>query len=142
MSLLPLRPASINKLANSVRAGNDGQLGQAAQHEPVAVAPVQLGGGDGEAEFGEAVQQRPEGELALRACQRGAEAVVDAVPEREVTRISWKIVESSSWVLRRSSPSRALISPLTRSSAGAACLAWTSSASIAATASDAFLARA
>jgi hypothetical protein len=49
-----------------VRAGNDEQLGEAAQHEPVAVAPVQRGGGDGEAEFGEPVQQRPESEPALR----------------------------------------------------------------------------
>jgi hypothetical protein len=86
--LLPPRLAPVSKLADFGRAGNDGQLGEAAQHEPVAVAPVKRGGGDGEAEFGEAVQQRPEGELALHACKRSAETVVDAVPEREVTRIS------------------------------------------------------
>jgi len=46
------------------------------------VAPVQLGGGDSEAEFGKAVQERPEGELALHAWQRGTETVVEAMPER------------------------------------------------------------
>ena len=46
MPLLPLRPGSITKLADS------GQPGQAAQHEPVAAALLQRGGGDGEDGFG------------------------------------------------------------------------------------------
>jgi hypothetical protein len=68
MRFLPLRPASISNLAD--------------------LAPVKHGGGDGEADFGEAAQHRREGELPLHAGQPGAETVVDAVPEREVTRIS------------------------------------------------------
>jgi hypothetical protein len=46
---------------------------------------VQVAGGDGEAKLGEAAQQRSEGKLAFHAGQHGAEAVVDAVPERQVT---------------------------------------------------------
>ena len=55
--------------------------------------------------------------------------------------MSWKIVDSSSWVSSRSSPSRALISALTRSSPGLACFASTSAPSIATTTSEASLAR-
>ncbi len=62
----PLLPGLDRKPADSVRAGNDEQLAEAAQHEPVAVAPVQRSGGDGQAEFGEPVQQRPESDPALR----------------------------------------------------------------------------
>jgi len=61
----PRGPASIaNQLILCGR--NDGQLGEAGQHEPVTMAPVQRGGGDGEVEFGEPVQQRPGSEPALR----------------------------------------------------------------------------
>src|SRR5580704_9700884 len=40
---------------------------------------------DGEGEFWVSVQERPEGELAFDARQWGAETVMDAVPEGEVT---------------------------------------------------------
>ncbi len=137
MSLLPPAAGLDQQTANSVRSGDDGRLGEVAQHEPVAVIPVQLGGGDGEAEFGEAAQQRPESDLALGVYQSGwRNRATTLLPMRLVVvscpaTISWKIVEFSSWVPRRSSASRALISPLTRSSAGPAYLASTSSASIA-----------
>ena len=56
--------------------------------------------------------------------------------------ISWKIVESSSRVSRRSSPSRAAIRALTRSSPGERALTSTSCSSSATTVSDARLASA
>ena len=69
------------------RAGDDGQLGEAAQHESVAVAPVQLVAGTARRSCGEATQQGPERELALHASERRAEAEVDAVSEREVASV-------------------------------------------------------
>ena len=56
MPVPPAGPASISELADFGGAGNHGQFGEPAQHEPVAVAPVKRGGGDGEAEFGEAAE--------------------------------------------------------------------------------------
>ena len=38
--------------SSGMRAGDDGQLGEAAKHEPVTVAPVEFVDGDGEAELG------------------------------------------------------------------------------------------
>ena len=65
--------------------GIDGELGQAAQHEAVAVPPVQVLRRDGEGELWEPPQERAEREVALHAGQRRAEAVVHAVPEGEMT---------------------------------------------------------
>ena len=49
------------------------------------MTPPQLVVGDGESQLREASQQRPEGEVPLQPGERGAEAVVDAVSEGEVT---------------------------------------------------------
>ena len=68
-------------------AGNDRKRSEAAQHQAVAVTPVQVLDRNGQAELGEAVQQRAERELAFHAGQRRAEAEVDAVAEREVPHV-------------------------------------------------------
>ena len=57
---------------------------QTAEHEPVAVVPVQLGRVDREPDTGEAGDQRPEGDDRLEPSEARAEAVVDAVPEGQV----------------------------------------------------------
>src|SRR5262249_54807994 len=66
-------------------AGDDRQLGETTEDEPVAVAPVEVLETDRRTELREAVQQRTEGQLSFHARQRGAEAEVDTVAEGEVT---------------------------------------------------------
>ncbi len=79
------------------------------------MAPVQFVGGNGEAERGEATQQRPEGELALHAGERRTETVMDAVSEREVAALGSIDVE-----LR---PGRAYC-PLSRLAAARQMMTW------------------
>ena len=62
----------------------DGQLGEAAQHEAVAVRPTQVVAGDGESKVRESPEQRGEGDASFEAGQWCAEAEVGAVPEAEV----------------------------------------------------------
>src|SRR3954452_23472118 len=66
------------------RAGHDRQLREATQHQAVAVTPVQLVGGYGQAQLGEPLEQRGERQLALHPGEGGTEAEVDAVPEGHV----------------------------------------------------------
>src|SRR5262245_51867989 len=62
----------------------NGELVQAPKHQPVAVRPLQLVAGDGQPEFGESVEQGPEGDARLQPRQRRSEAEVNAVPEPQV----------------------------------------------------------
>src|SRR5689334_16117992 len=62
----------------------DGQLAQAAQHQPVPVAPSEVTAIDGEAEIRKAVEQLPERDGRLEPREWSAQAEVDAVTEREV----------------------------------------------------------
>ena len=48
------------------------------------MTPVQVLRRDGQGELRETSQQRSEGEMAFHARQRGAEAVVDAMPEGQM----------------------------------------------------------
>ena len=48
------------------------------------MTPPQLVVGDGESQLREASQQRAQGDVPLQAGERGAEAVMDAVPEGEM----------------------------------------------------------
>src|SRR6185369_8618686 len=66
------------------RTGYDRQLGQAPQHEAVAMAPVELVALAGEADLGEAHEERSQGDLSLHPRERCAEAVMDPVPERQM----------------------------------------------------------
>ena len=66
------------------RAGEDREP-QASKNQPVAVRPSQITLGDGQGQLGEPPEQGSQGDPALHPCQRGAEAVVDPVPEGQVT---------------------------------------------------------
>ena len=70
-----------------VGSRDDGQRGQTPQHEPVTVTPMEIGVAPGESKRGEPPQDRFEGEVRLHARERGAEAEMDAVPEREMARV-------------------------------------------------------
>ena len=74
-------------------AGDDGECGESAQDEAVAVAPCELVDGYGETERGKAVQQRSESELRFHARECGAEAEMNAVTECEVVLLSTVDVE-------------------------------------------------
>jgi hypothetical protein len=63
-------------------AERDGQRGEAVHEEPGG--PDQVLGRYRQAQPGEPVEQRAEGDPPLEPGQRGAEAVVHAVPERNV----------------------------------------------------------
>src|SRR5258706_15484643 len=56
--------------------------------------PPQLVGGRGERKMGEAADQGADGDLGLHPGERGAEAVVDAVAEREMLAASSGEVEA------------------------------------------------
>jgi hypothetical protein len=62
----------------------DGEPIETAQHQPVAVGPVQLVPRYGQADVGEAFEQRGERDPGFETGERGAQAEVDAVPEPEV----------------------------------------------------------
>src|SRR4029078_13077199 len=62
----------------------DGEFGEAAQHEAVAVVPAQRRGCDGQPHAGEPGEQGGERDQAFQSGQPGAEAVVDAVAEGQM----------------------------------------------------------
>ena len=70
------------------------------------MTPPQLVVGDGESQLREASQQRAQGDVPLQAGERGAEAVMDAVPEGEMTDARTVDVEHLGIVVgaRRGSP--------------------------------------
>src|SRR5690348_14245027 len=67
---------SVRETAITLWSEDDWQLGQAAQDQPVAVAPAQRRPGDGQAHGGEASVQGGERYHALEPGQPGAQAVV------------------------------------------------------------------
>src|SRR4051794_33680127 len=66
-------------------AWDDGKLGEATEHEAVAVAPVEFLHWYDESELREPRQQRCQCELSLHPRERCTEAVMDAVTESEMT---------------------------------------------------------
>ena len=68
-------------------------MGEPAQHEPVAVTPAQLGRVDGQSHVREPRVQGAEGDAPFHPGRRGAQAVVDAVAEREVATLGAGDVE-------------------------------------------------
>src|SRR5437660_12598396 len=77
----------------AVWSGDDWELGESAQDETVAVAPVELFEWNGEAELREPLEQGVECELCFHAREGGAEAEVDAVSEGEVPAVGSVDVE-------------------------------------------------
>src|SRR4051812_38999264 len=75
------------------RSEADRELTEPAQHQPVTVAPAQLGGVDGEPHGGESAVQGGEGDAGLHPGQRCTEAEVDAVAEGEVAAVGAPDVE-------------------------------------------------
>src|SRR5207248_11112914 len=74
-------------------AGDDRQLGESPQHEPIAVTPAKFLERDCEAQLGEPAKQRAEGNVTFHSRQWRTEAEVDAVPEREVATLRATVVE-------------------------------------------------
>src|SRR5258706_3903641 len=66
------------------RARDDRQLRKSTENESVAMTPMQLVDGHGEAELRKATQQRPERKLPLHTSERRTEAEMDAVSELDV----------------------------------------------------------
>ena len=63
---------------------DDGKAGEAAEHEPVAVAPGQFGPGHGQTKAREPAQEPPKGDACLQGEPVGPQAKVDAVAEPKV----------------------------------------------------------
>ena len=76
--------AGFGRWGTPIRAEDDGEGCQAAKHQTVAMGPGKFATGDGEAQVREAGEQATEGDIGFEPGQRGAEAVVGSVAEREV----------------------------------------------------------
>src|ERR1700733_12976073 len=70
--------------STSRHAEADGKLGEAAEHETVAVGPAQLAAVNGKLEIGEATEQRAKGDPRLEPSEGCTQTEMDAVSESEM----------------------------------------------------------